>query len=110
MRVVRFLGEARTNGRCEMTDLATSWDTSVNSQFNVYLRHTSCPPPVHQLHRQRILSSSPVLASQPFPLDIFQSGSVLLHNIDKIIRGPPTLAKDGGECGVVITSTIQYLI
>ena len=103
MRVVRFLGENRTNGRCEITDLPTefssftSWDTSVSSLFNVYIRHSYCPQPV-QLHRERILSSSPVLASQPYPLDIYQPGTVLLHNIDKILRGPATLVKDGGEC------------
>ena len=95
MRVVRFLGEDRTNGRCEMTDLTTefssfsSWDTSVSSMFNVYIRLSYCPQP-GQLHRQRILSSSPVLASQPFPLDIFHPGTLQLHNIDKILRGPAT--------------------
>ena len=88
MRVVRFLGEDRTNGRCEMTDLATelsslsSWDTSVSSQFSVYLRHSLC--------------AQPVLASHPVPLDIYQPATAVLHNIDKILR-----LKDGGELCVM---------
>ena len=104
MRVVRFLGEDRTNGRCEMTDLATelsslsSWDTSVSSQFSVYLRHSLC--------------AQPVLASHPVPLDIYQPATAVLHNIDKILRGPSTLVKDGGELchGIIYTYICIKLI
>ena len=81
---LRFLGEDRTNGRCEMTDLATdlsslsSWDTSVSSEFSVYLRHSYCP--------------QPLLARHPVPL-----GALVLHDINRILRGPSTSVKDGGE-------------
>ena len=80
-----------------MTDLPTefssftSWDTSVSSLFNVFIRHSYCP-------EARILTTSvsPVLATETFPLDIYTPSSYFLHNIDKIVRAPSSLVKAGG--------------
>ena len=98
--LVSFLGEDRTNGRCEMTDLNTefnsftSWDTSVSTRFNVYIRHSYCP-------EARVLSTSvsPVLATETFPLDLYPAPAYYLHKIDRILD--PELGRTEGKISPV---------
>jgi len=100
-------------GNCEMTNFKTefqsfsNWDTEINPQFSVHLRHEYCP-------EQRILtknSNSPVLAVDPFPLypakKYYETNTLDKQNIPEATRRRDYDTQEGCYRQALITRKLQ---
>ena len=85
-----------TNFKTEFQSFS-NWDTEINPQFSVHLRHEYCP-------EQRILtknSNSPVLAVDPFPLypakEYYETNTLDKQNIPVATRRRDYDTQEGME-------------